>query len=317
VTAYFIWPDGFVRNGGPKPASGGILLFVDKSADPLANPVPLEVATHAWNTDNGNGMVELVLKFPASDIGRRFYIVTSGQYRVKSDADPNFFCDHGGMVTRDAETLKCHDGGVSAVTGLEYRLDDQLGVYNLDGVHSVIDRVGYDNSSADVVTGIFARGLIRQEIYVYIPTAGFEAIKLGAADYQQFAPFLVGDSESGSGGRIRNTPPGVNAGHSLYADGQTGEVLEDPRIVNFSFDFQERMGARQVQWANPPTASFNSLTWKTEGGGIAGIEYQLSDPFRQNSVSQNSFLAGVAVSMAAAALLLLLERSLMLWSGQD
>ncbi len=124
----------------------------------MADPIPVDIEVKTWDyAHDDTSMLQVVLSYPASTDGRRFSLVTSGQFALKPDANPNFFCDSGNQSVRAGAARKCDSKyAISSVSDLEYRLDDQLGRYSIDGVHSVIDRHGYDKRTADVVTGIFS-----------------------------------------------------------------------------------------------------------------------------------------------------------------
>lgn len=313
ISAIVLWPEGF-SSDHPDSVKGGLLVFVSRDLR-HGYGSSVSVQSKIWDLDHDGAMLAIKLSFDHGSAGRRFYVVVSGQYQLDSQADLSLFCMGPTLGIRDPNKVRCSDISLGGAEAVEYRFDDQLGAKVNAEIWDVIDTNGYDAPSAGVITGIIRPNPFDDPVQLYVPIKAPVRHRLGSTEYRAFAPIAIGDNEGGSSHRLRDLPTEFADYADLYYDNRDGVPIENPKVVQADFSLREQLGTRQIQWSNPPANPPNSLHWTQDQQGIAGVEIQTSDPFNQNSLSQRSFIAGVAVSVAAAALLLLIERLLQTWSS--
>jgi hypothetical protein len=76
--------------------------------------------------------------------------------------------------------------------------------------------------------------------------------------------------------------------------------------LNLNIDIGTQIN--QLNWASPPTARADQLQWHVRGQGIQTVDFSLHNPFFADRLSRNSIFAGIYLSLASSALLLLVER---------
>lgn len=309
--AMLLWPQAFqVSAIGPGLPKGGVLFFIEGGG---GYQTAVDVDVSAWDLSRSGGMLLVKLRFPESAVGKRFFIIPPGQYQIAREADLPHFCGGGaGTAERASEGVKCIWAGRPGVTQLEYRMgpSDQLGNYLRDGIYSVNSLNGYSSDSASIITGVVPPRpySYAEPVSVFIPVRNFPHRNLGAVEYRSFAGFAVGDPEYGSTALLRPLPDPELLDISNFADGRSGHPISRLGIAKISFHLQEDLGARQLQWSAPAPIEPNSLRWEKHGEGLPGVQLQILDPFEQDMLTRRVFFSGAAVSMAAAGVILIIER---------
>lgn len=273
-----------------------------------------DLAVEVWKTgDPGYSIMSLTWK--ASDLSkpvpREWLVVASGQYATPTEAPVEFYCRYPGarMV---GDTVHCRDVE-DPLKGVEYRTRGEIGKVSDRAVVAIEDYRGYDKTAATLVSATVADGYqpdkYSKPFEVHIPFRSSAVADFGASSLVRYAGVNVGDDgEHGLGQVLRQLPLSSTLSEADFADPVDQRALWFPRLNSTDFEVLEQLDARQVQWSVPAAQDPGRLRWHVDEAGLAGVSFQLFDPEKADSTSRRTFFAGILVSLASAALLLLFDK---------
>ncbi len=103
------------------------------------------------------------------------------------------------------------------------------------------------------------------------------------------------------------SPPEESA---TFLSTSSGRTLNTVRVTSFRLDASELLGSRRLLAANPDPISDDQLIWQSSGGTFRGFTFAGLDQTNQGGVAGRAFLGGTFISMALAAMFLILEQFL-------
>jgi hypothetical protein len=117
--------------------------------------------------------------------------------------------------------------------------------------------------------------------------------RCGITRYRGFASYCI----------LAATHPAAN-----FADSFTRTPLNYLPISKLTLSIDVGIGANQLTWASPPPLRSDELLWRSARQGIGQVKFIFHDLFVADRLSRESFIAGILISIAASAALLLLEK---------
>jgi hypothetical protein len=246
-------------------------------------------------------------------VGLRWYAFASGQFAVPNGTDLLRYCAPGADATRiTSGIVKCSGAGVSGSEDVEYHTTDKLGRVFSGKVYDVANYTGYERETSTLITGQYQPYYQDQPFEVWIPTESPKEYYVGPNRYRSVAPIASVPTSSSIlvGEEIGVAPPHVaNFSGTLVLD-TDGTPLASLAVDESELKVLENGSYGQIVWSSPPVDRPDRLTWTAKGQSPGLVAYQTVEPGAQNRSNLRTFLAGIAVSLASAALLLLLEQYL-------
>jgi hypothetical protein len=95
---------------------------------------------------------------------------------------------------------------------------------------------------------------------------------------------------------------------ATFAETPTGIPVNYLDVTSVNLAVELGLGESQLSWASPSTVQPDQPRWRISSQDVQGVEFSLHDPAAASRMSRNSFLAGIYLSIATGALLLLLEK---------
>lgn len=321
LLAWLLWPWGLRGQQRPS-ASGGLGLFVEAARpgtpgddDPISLDATVEVRSTSFE---GYSLLVVDLRFQNPRPHLRWHVVATGQYASSEDMPLLLFCDPPNTARSVAQGVECDDQGGGSVD-VRYRFGERLGaILPGDQVHapSDSDLSASGNDESVSVSGTLRPAVLGERALIWIPIRTPKVARSG--DTQHIA--LAGVSEQlvtnrGFENDPTREPAWMPENRSvIHAALPSGIPLEALAPTTLRFTYAGERGPGRVDWANPATDTPNALTWSTESGsGLGGFQFAIRDPFKEGSLARRTFFAGVAVSIGATALLVLVERLLDGW----
>jgi hypothetical protein len=310
--AYYTWRQGFSSNDKPPQANGGLLLFV---AAPLENNVRASVDARVSPTGYPNtSLFDLTISFERAHPGLRWFIAASGQYRPSVTTPLGAFCPGGTRAYRsNATTIACNDNPFDGSRNVEYNRAGHIGVLDGRNINRITDSFdGYIDADTTVISGtLMGMDLHLREndlsTRITIPIATPSPSRIASDEFFACAPIAIvdqGDFGVGSPlGAVAVTRPQA---HFAESSTETPVSYLDVSSLNLAIDLDT--SGSQLNWASPPTVQADQLRWQVTGQGIQAIRFSLHNPVAADHLSRNSLFAGIYLSIAASALLLLLEK---------
>ncbi len=314
LASYFIWQGGFAPSDREPQVRGGLLLFV---AAPLGDDVEASVDSTIHQTGYaGISLLNLTLTFNRAYPGLRWFIAASGQYNPHIDTDLYAFCDQGGRASRIGNTIKCDDNDYDGSVGVKYDFADHIG--SLDGgrIRKITDSMdGYLDSDTVIVSGTLTGNSQRSASPAFttaitVPMHTLTAAHLGSDEYFTYPPIAIFDrGDIGIGPALGEIAAAYDTPMiARFGDSSTGLPVNYLRLSSLTLAIDVGTRVSQLSWASPPTARTDQLQWRSTGEGFDNVKFTLHDPFAADRLSRDGFIAGVLASIAASALLLLLEK---------
>jgi hypothetical protein len=295
IVAAALWPEGFTADT-PTPTEGGILIFTEGTDEVWMNVQANVVSSSV------PGVAIMVLDLTgAGQIDFRAHVVASGQYAI--------FDDKSVVVCR--QPSESHSG-TPACPSTGYNGNPHTMLKNspfgvvLEGdtkPQKVNAFDAYDPATATAIAGTSVGRTVRFEIPFALP----EPTQIGVSRYRSFA--AVGTSGVAPPKPRDSLDPGAQRAES-YTDLSTRRSLQLANIRKLTFITDPPAGPWQLQWASPAPDRSDQLVWTADAKGLGPVSYQTVNPFNQNTLSQRGFLAGVGISLASAAFLLIVEQYL-------
>lgn len=274
---------------------------------------PFDLTVKVWETGySGYSIMRLTWK--PSDLSKPvpqdWFVVASGQYATPTDAPVELYCRYPG-ARAVGDTVRCRDVE-DPLKGVEYRTRGEIGRVSDGALVAIDDYRGYDETAATLVsatvTDSYRPDKYSESFEVLIPFSSPAVADFGASSLVRYAGVNVGDFEYGHGRVLRDLPPGSTLSEADFADPVDQRALWFPRLNSTDFEVREQLDARQVQWSVPVAQDPGRLRWHVDEVGLAGVSFQLFDPEKADSTSRRTFFAGILVSLASAALLLLFDK---------
>jgi hypothetical protein len=235
-------------------------------------------------------------------------------YRPKAGTPIAAFCFGGAQGYRTGRTtVICRNSQFFGSQDVSYNSADHIG--SLDG--QTIDRIsdsldGYIDGDTTIISGILTGmnsqptgNVLSTEITVPISTP--LPAQIGSDNFFSYPPIAITDQgDFGTGpplGKVATAHP-----RAFFADSSTKLPVDYLPVTSLNLDIDLGTQINQVNWASPPNARADQLRWHVRGQGIQTVKFSLHNPFFADQLSRSSIFAGIYLSLAASALLLLLER---------
>jgi hypothetical protein len=309
-----------LRHNLPPAATGGLLFFADTGPGSGASQrVSVDVEVDLRRTGyTGISELRVVLSFPDPSVISRWYVVASGQYRPPASAPLDAYCSHGGLATRRGSAIACgQDLGTGIGRNVEYHNGEHLGVIanNDDAIRRLLDFDGYLDGDNSIITGMVSPPVpaspYHAKMILWIPVftpsvghSGFDVLgrlaQIGLGNYGDF----------GSGAYIAPLSSQFAGSKSDFAITLYRHPVDPMTVSSVRYSASSLLGARHLEWAEPPTDAPNTLEWRSSPGGLPNVEFYANDPTGQGRAATGGFLAGAMASLAAAGLLLLVQQML-------
>lgn len=232
----------------------------------------------------------------------RAHVVASGQYQIAQSDEFRPMCR--APMKSYSETASCGRPGYAGRDHTRHQ-DGSVGVVLGNDLtpRPLASFAAYDPATATSVTGDSVHLFVSLEIPFVLP----EPTRIGVAEYRSFAP--IGINAVSPPKPPVPTDPYAKPAESFVAL-NTSTTLQLARIEKLTFVSDPPVGPWQLQWASPTPERTDQLVWTADSKGLGPVSYQTVNPFTQNTLSQRGFLAGVAISLASAAILLIVEQYL-------
>jgi hypothetical protein len=314
LASWLIWQGGLASSDREPQVRGGLLLFV---AAPQNNDIEASVAAVIHPTGYEDiSLLNLTLTFNGVYPGLRWFIAASGQYNPHIDTELNAFCDRGGRASRTANTINCQDNDYDGSVDVKYDFADHIGSLNGRQIRQITDSMdGYLDSDAVVASGTLAGNRQWPPSSAFItaitlPVHTLTVAHLGSDEYFAYPPIAIFDRGDIGVGSTLGEIATVNdvSANARFADSSTRLPVNYLRLSSVTLAIDVGTRVSELSWASPPTAQIDQLKWRSTREGFDGVRFTLHDPFAANRLSRNDFIAGIFASIAASALLLLLER---------
>jgi len=314
LASYFIWQGGFAPSDREPQVRGGLLLFV---AAPFGNNVEASVDSVIHQTGYaGISLLNLTLTFNRAYPGLRWFIAASGQYNPHIDMELDAFCDRGGRASRTGKMINCDDDAYDGSVGVKYDFADHIGSLSGRQIRKITDSMdGYLDSDTVIVSGTLT-GNSQQSASpafttaITVPMHTLTGAHLGSDEYFTYPPIAIFDhGDIGIGPALGEIAGAHNIPVSaFFGDSSTGLPVNYLKLSSVTLAIDVGTRVSQLSWASPPTVRTDKLQWRSTGEGFDDVKFTLHDPFAADRLSRDSFIAGVLASIAASALLLLLEK---------
>jgi hypothetical protein len=310
--SYHTWSQGFASNDKPPHSDGGIIIF---DTAPLGSSITATIdATVEPTGFPGTSLLKLTLNFQNASPGLRWFIAASGDYRPKASTPIAAFCPGGALGYRTGRaTIACRNSQFFGSQDVSYNSADHIGALDGRTVVRISDSLdGYIDGDTTIISGILTGmdlqptgNILSTEIIVPISTR--LPVQIGSDNFFSYPPIAIVDQgDFGTGlplGKVTTLHP-----RAFFADGSTKLPVDYLPVTSLSLDIDLGTQINQLNWASPPTARSDQLRWHVRGQGIQTVKFSLHNPFFADRLSRNSIFAGIYLSLATSALLLLLER---------
>jgi hypothetical protein len=309
LVAYKVGHQEFFSGDKLPNASGGLLIFTDQGA---VSHISASVAAETFYTGfPGISTLALHVSLTNAHAGVRWYIAASGQYEPKINMPLGAFC-YDASASRSGSTITCRDIPSLGFRNMAYDFRDRIGVINGRSINEAVGVQGYDYAHTVVVSGTLTKSYKDEPnslltTVVYIPIQSPKPTQIGSDRYFTFASIAtVYSGDFGSGARLATLKGRQTS--ATFADSRARAPVDSLTINSLTFIPEIDSAESQISWASPPTIRPDQLIWRSTGQGIGPINFTLHNPFEADALSRDSFIAGIFVSIAASALLLLLEK---------
>ncbi len=299
VWGAILWQPG---TGKPIQARGGLLFFADYTSPPHPWVVNIQskIRPTGWT---GISEIHLELQFDRATSGQRWYIVASGQYRPSAAMPLAAFCNSGALAKRARDTISCVSGGaINGSEQIQYQFNGRLGGVGPSGndIWSIEDFDGYLDGDATIVAGVLSDPVAPS--VVWIPFRTPLPATAGSVQYGSFGSIAAADAgDYGEVSRIRSLPEMYASTGASFAIASSGRPVEEMEAGEVALTSEESLGARQIRWADPSTATPDRLIWRNDGG-LGVMQFALQDPFVEEHLRQRAFLAGILMTLGLSAL---------------
>lgn len=308
-----IWGGGFSSGGSPPSADGGLLFFIEA---PLVNRIEASIDTNIDQTGYTNtSLLNVTVNFQNAYPGLKWFIAASGQYAPSAETALGAFCPGVTPASRLGSAIICRNNPFYGSSDVTYRFADHIGAIDGRQIDKITDSFdGYIDADTVIVSGSLLGGQPGQpgsvlSTEITIPIQSPSPTQLGSDKYFAYAPIAVIDQgDFGTGpqlGNVSSMKP-----QAYFADSATRLPINYLDITSSSLAIDVGSSISQLSWASPPTVQADELQWRSGGQGIGEVKFTLHDPFAADRLARNSFIAGIAVSIAASALLLLIEKTI-------
>jgi hypothetical protein len=304
--------NGFVSNDNPPHATGGLLMFTAEPTSSNIQTAAVVVDSRKSDGFPGVSILEVTLVFEHARPGLRWYIAASGQYAPKISMPLVEFCADATAV-RKGSIIACQNNAGHGYRDATYNFKDHIGMLYGRQIRDLGDSLpGYINTNTVIVSGILTNSYPigppgTLATHIWIPFQSPASAKIGSDTYFAYAPIAITSSgDFGQGallGQIAN--PHSTA---LFGDSAAHMPLDYLQVSSLNLSIETGTGKDELTQASPPTVQSDQLQWQTTGNGIGAISFTFHNPFVADQLSRNIFIAGIFISIGAAALLLLLEK---------
>ena len=276
-----------------------------------ADNVTASVNAELWTTGYTNiSELHVTLHFSEPTIGMHWFLIPSGQYRIRPDTPTHAFCIYYPKRV-DKETIKCPRDPAGTV----YR-PGGLGALDEGFVKRISDSFdGYDDPSASIIEGSItldqSTGQPAAEVEVLVPIRSPVEAKAGSDTYGAMAPIAARNiGDFGSSGQVRPVPREFAnaASNKFFAERASGRPLNLLEISSVHVSVNDQPAFETLAFSSPPPTTTDRLAWSSQELRTTGIRYVLHDPLAETSLVRRSFLAGLCASAALAFVFLLIER---------
>jgi len=314
--AYHTWHQGFTPNDKMPQSSGGLLFF--DAAPSGSSAIAVINATVDPTGFPDTSLLNLTLTFQGASPGLHWFIAASGEYRPTQDTNLAAFCSGGFHAYRAGPaTINCRDNQIyDQIYGsrsVQYNSDDHIGL--LDG--HTIDRItdsldGYIDGDTTIISGTLVGASSQHpasilSTKVVIPISTPSPSQIGSDKYFIYAPIgIVDQGDIGTGSPLGRVATADR--QATFADSSMHTPINYLPITSLDLSIDLGIQASQLSWASPPTTRADQLRWRVKGQGIKTVKFSLHNPFAADRLSRDSLFAGIWLSLAVSALLLLLER---------
>jgi hypothetical protein len=308
--------NGFVSNDSPPGATGGLLMFT-------AEPTGSTIQTAAVVVDSRKSgfpdvsILEVTLIFEHARPGLRWYLAASGQYAPKISMPLVEFCADATAV-RKGSIIACQNNAGHGYRDATYNFKDHIGMLYGRQIRDLSDSLpGYLNTNTVIVSGILTNSYQvgppgSLATHIWIPFQPPVSTEIGSDTYSSYAPIAITSSGDFGEGALLGQ---IASPHStaLFGDSADHMPLDYLQVSSLGLYIEAGTGQDELTRASPPTVQSDQLQWQITGDGIGPIDFTFHNPFADDQLSRNIFLAGIFISIGAAALLLLLEKLIEWW----
>jgi hypothetical protein len=310
--SYHTLSQGFTPNDKPPQASGGLLFF---DTAPLGSSVTAAISATIDPTGfPDTSLLNLTLNFQNASRGLQWFIAASGDYRPKGDTSLAAFCPGATRAYRTGPaTIICSNNQLYGSQNVEYDSADHIGAIDGHTIDRITDSLdGYIDGDTTIISGTLIgmspkpeRGILSTKITIPISTRS--PSRIGSDKFFAYPPLAIIDQgDFGTGpslGKVSTAYP-----QAYFADSSMYIPVNYLRVTSLSLSINLGIQESQLNWASPPTTRADQLRWQARGQGIQTVKFSLHNPFSADQLSRASLFAGIYLSLAASALLLLLER---------
>jgi hypothetical protein len=261
----------------------------------------------------GYSILELswTLSDPSLPVPRDWLVVASGQYAVASDTPMQLYCRYEGVRVADT-VVQCRNTDTDSLETVEYRSGHGIGHVSDGTAFAIENHRGYDDATATTVSATVKDGARPEYDYeaftVWIPFRSPDVADFGATSLVRYAGINAAESGYDLGRTLGKLSSTSTTTEGSWVDPVDQRALWFPQLNSTDFEILDQLDARQVQWSVPTIPDPGTLRWHVDEAGLAGVSFQLFDPENADSSTRGTFFAGILVSLATSALLLLFDK---------